>query len=118
MKFLFILLSAVLLFTSQSFAKKPEHAKSKKEKHVKKSKNLPYGLQKKINKGADLPPGWKKKITVGKVVSRDILSKGIIINPKELGLKIPDTTYSKIYKIQDKIIRINNATNVILDVLK
>lgn len=105
---------ACILLSSQVFAKPPEHAKNKK---MKKQKYIPYGLQKKLQRTGELPPGWKKKLKVGNVIPDDILLKGVIIDPKVLG-DIPDTTYSKIYKIQDKIIRINNATKVILDVLK
>lgn len=106
-----------VLFSAQIFAKPPEHAQNKKMKKAKKQKKLPYGLQKKLERGGELPPGWKKKLKVGSVVSEDVLSNGKILDPKVLG-DIPNTTYSKIYKIQDKIIRINNATKVILDVLK
>lgn len=118
MKFLYTIFALLLLFSSQSFAKKPEHAGNKKEKKAKKSKSIPYGLQKKMNRGGELPPGWKKKIVIGQVIPRDILSKGVIIDPKDLKIKIPNTSYSKIYKIQDTIVRINKVTNVILDVLK
>ena len=118
MKFLFALLAITLLFGSNSFAKKPDHAKNKKSKKMKQSKSLPKGLQKKINRGGELPPGWKKKLEVGKVIPRDILSQGTQIDPKELGIKIPDTTYTKIYKIHDTMVRINKVTGVILDVLK
>lgn len=115
MKLLLTILALTFLFASNSFAKKPEHAKNKQ---MKKSKNLPYGLQKKINRGGELPAGWRKKLSVGKVIPRDILAQGVLVNPKELGIKIPDTTYSKIYKIHDTMVRINKVTGVILDVLK
>lgn len=107
-------LAGTLLLSTQVFAKPPEHAKNKK---FKKEKKLPYGLQKKYQRTGELPPGWQKKLKVGSVISQDVLSKGKVLNPKDLG-DVPDTKYSKIYEIQDKIIRINNATKVILDVLK
>ena len=115
MKFLLTVLTLTLLFGSNSFAKKPEHAKNKQ---MKKFKHLPYGLQKKINRGGKLPAGWRKKLAVGKVIPRDILAQGVLVNPKELRIKIPDTTYSKIYKIHDTMVRINKVTGVILDVLE
>jgi len=118
MKFLLTLLTLSILFSAQSFAKQPEHAKNKKSKKMKKSKDLPYGLQKKVARGGELPPGWRKKLQVGKVIPRDILSQGVLIDPKELDINIPDTTYSKIYKIHDKMVRINQATGIILDILK
>mgnify|MGYP003571696274 CR=1 FL=1 len=103
-----------LFVSTQAFAKPPAHAKKHK---IKKEKALPYGLQKKLKRTGELPPGWKKKLQVGEVVPQDILSKGVILDPKEIS-KYPEPSYSKIYKIQDKIIRINKATQVILDVLK
>lgn len=118
MKFLFALLAVTLLFSSSSFAKQPEHAKNKKMKKMKKSKSLPYGLQKKLNRGGELPPGWKNKLVVGEVLPYDILSRGVVINPRELGIRNPDSTYSKIYKIHDIAVRVNKVTGVILEVLK
>lgn len=105
---------SMMLISTTVFAKPPEHAKNKK---YKKEKNIPYGLQKKLQRTGELPPGWQKKIKSGEVVSDDILAHGKVLNPKDLG-NVPDTKYSKIYEIQDKIIRIHKATNVILDVLK
>jgi len=115
MKILCILFSITLLFTSQTFAKKPAHAQDKK---IKQSKTIPKGLQKKLNRGKQLPPGWRKKIAVGQVVSQDILKAGTILDQKKFSKQFPKTEHSKLYKIQDTIIRINKVTNVILDVLK
>ena len=115
MKFLSIVFAIALLFSSQSFAKKPAHAQ---DKQMKKGKSLPYGLQKKLNRGKQLPPGWRKKIAVGEIASQDILAAGTVLDTKKFGKQFPNTENSKIYKIQDTIIRINKVTNVILDVLK
>jgi len=115
MKFLSVVFAIALLFSSQSFAKKPAHAQDKK---AKKYKTIPKGLQKKLNRGNQLPPGWRKKIAVGQVVSKDILQAGNVLDPKKFGKQFPKTENSKLYKIQDTIIRINKVTNVILDVLK
>ncbi len=115
MKVLSIIFTIALLFSSQSLAKKPAHAQDKK---MQKNKTLPKGLQKKLNRGKQLPPGWRKKIAVGQVVSKDILEAGTVLDPKKFGKQFPKTEHSKLYKIQDTIIRINKATNVILDVLK
>lgn len=118
MKFLFALLSLTLLFSSFSFAKKPEYKNNNKHNKMKKSKSVPYGLQKKVNSGKELPPGWRNKLSVGNVISDDILSQGVLIDQRELGVKNPDSTYSKIYKIHDTVVRINKVTKVILEVLK
>jgi len=115
MKFLSILFSIVLLFSTQSFAKKPAHAQDKKGK---KGKTIPKGLEKKLKRGKQLPPGWRKKIAVGQVVSINILEAGTVLDSKKFKKQFPITQNSQLYKIQDTIIRINKVTNVILDVLK
>lgn len=97
--------------TSVLHAKPPAHAKNKKHK------SLPYGLQKKLKRTGELPPGWKKKLQVGDKIPEGLLSKGVVIDSKEVS-KYPIPDYSEIYKIEDKIIRINKATKVILDVFK
>lgn len=115
MRILFTVLALSVLFASNSMAKKPESANNK---HMNKSKHLPYGLQKKINRGGTLPAGWRKKLIVGRVIPSDILAQGVLVHPRELGIEVPNTTYAKIYKIHDTLVRINRVTGVILDVLK
>ena len=109
-----LLSSGFILLSTSVFAKPPF-----KEKHpkFKKEKRIPYGLQKKLQRGGELPPGWQKKLKAGTHISPYILSKGRILDYKDF-TKYPKPTNSELYKIEDKIIRINRVTNVILDVLK
>lgn len=111
-----VFISGLVLVFTQSFANPPEHAKNNKIKKVK-QKNLPYGLQKKLQRTGELPPGWQKKIQKGEVVSHEVLENGVILLPPYW----KDHPYSKnsdIYEVEDRIIRVNRATNVILDVFK
>jgi len=113
-KIVIIILCSGLLVGTNCFAK-PDHAgKGKiKVKKVKKQKYLPYGLQKKVQRGGELPPGWKKKIIRGEVINQSILYQGTILN-QDLYFK----KGTRVYQIEDKIFRVQNATNVILDILK
>jgi hypothetical protein len=88
-----------------------------KNKHMKKTKDLSKGLQKKYERTGQLPKGWQKKLKVGSFVSKDVLSQGKIVEPKKLNTS-PESGYSKIYEIEDKIIRINTATRAIIEVFK
>lgn len=108
-----MIIGTALIFTTAAFGAKPEWAGNNKEK-TQKQKTVPHGLQKKVERGGELPPGWKKKIQKGQVVDESILSHGKIINSNEY----PQIAGSKIYEIEDKIIRVSNATRTILDIFK
>jgi len=113
-KLLIGLLSLGILFGTSLYAK-PDHANNgKKEKKMKKQKNLPYGLQKKINNGGTLPQGWQKKLKKGEVVDQSILNNGIILNNRTY----PEIKNTKVYKVQDRIFRVIAETKEILDILK
>lgn len=103
-----------LLLGTNALAKPDKSQKVKKEK---KQKHLPPGLEKKVNRGGELPPGWKNKVKKGDVLDEYILKQGIVLNKNTYPKQYVDN-YSKIYKIEDKIIRVMNATNEILNVLK
>lgn len=124
--FVLALLVSFSLLSSEMFASPPEHAKNnknKKEKHNKfkddkvKQKTLPYGLQKKLQRTGQLPPGWQKKIRAGEVVSGNVLNNGVILRPPYWETH-PYSRNSDIYEVQDKIFRVNRATQEILDVFK
>ena len=99
--------------------KKDKHQRGNnaKNQHNKKSKGLSKGLQKKYERTGQLPKGWQKKLKVGSFVSKDVLSHGKVIEPKKSNTS-PESGYSKIYEIEDKIIRINTATRAIIEVFK
>ena len=90
--------------------------RDKKNKKGKKQKNLPPGLQKKLARGGQLPPGWQKKVARGEVLDEDIYeaSSGL---PKSILDRLPSgPDGTSIRYIEDKVVRIVDATREILDV--
>lgn len=90
----------------------------KKDKKAKKQKALPPGLQKKVERGGELPPGWQKKIARGEVLDDDLYlaSKGL---PQDILDQLPSEPEGTIIRqIDDTIVRVIEATDVILDVLQ
>jgi hypothetical protein len=85
-----------------------EHHDSKG--HDKKYSALPPGLQKKVAQGGSLPPGWQKKVSNGQVFSPELRSYST-----HSPYRSPKGTSD--YILQDKVIRVMDSTNVILDVL-
>jgi hypothetical protein len=76
----------------------------------KKYSSLPPGLQKKVNNGGSLPPGWQKKVSNGQVFSPELRSYS-----KRSPYPSPKGTST--YIVEDKVVRVLDATNVIVDVL-
>lgn len=90
----------------KSYYSKP----SKSKNHDKKYSALPPGLQKKVARGGSLPPGWQKKVSNGQVFSPELRSYST-----HSPYRSPKGTSD--YILQDKVIRVMDSTNVILDVL-
>ena len=91
--------------------------KHKKDKKDKKQKALPPGLQKKLARGGQLPPGWQKKVARGEVLEGDLYlaSQGL---PKDIiDLLPPGPNNTSIRRVEDRVVRVMDATGVILDVL-
>lgn len=83
----------------------------------KKKKRLPPGLRKKLARGGQLPPGWQKKVARGEVLDEDLLAHALPL-PDELLEKLPEQPPGTIIRtVEDKIVRILEATRTILDVL-
>ncbi len=78
--------------------------------HDKKYSDLPPGLQKKVASGGSLPPGWQKKVVNGQVFSPELRRYS-----KRSPYPSPKGTSD--YILEDKVIRVMDATYVILDVL-
>lgn len=78
--------------------------------HDHKYSSLPPGLQKKVDNGGSLPPGWQKKVNNGQVFSPELRSYS-----KRSPYPSPKGTST--YILEDKVIRVLDATNVIVDVL-
>lgn len=83
----------------------------------KKQKTLPPGLQKKLARGGQLPPGWQKKVARGEVLDGSLydISKDLPRDVINRLPKSPDGT--SVRQIEDSVVRIMDATGVILDVL-
>jgi len=113
-KVMISLVCGALLVGTQSFAKSHKEHKVKK---VKKQKQLPRGLQKKVDRGGELPRGWQKKLVKGEVIDPDVLRQAKIVTTSDYSKYPYKTQDSEVYKVQDKIIKVMKATNVIIDVL-
>ncbi|MDH4318439.1 MAG: hypothetical protein OEV64_08635 [Desulfobulbaceae bacterium] len=78
---------------------------------------LPPGLVKKVERGKELPPGWRMKLQKGEVLDERVYHLGQPVPEREIKLLppllLPGT---KIIKVEDKIIRLKDATRTILDV--
>ena len=104
-----IILLVCLLLSSPALAKNNKH---------KKHKSLPPGLAKKVARGGDLPPGWQKKIAKGEVLDVEVYRNAVPVS-KEVRLKYPASkTGTKLLKIENKIIRVMDATRTIIDVFE
>ena len=87
------------------------------DKKNKKKKSLPPGLQKKLARGGELPPGWQKKVARGEVLDAELYrhSHGLPHDILERLPHGPDGT--SVRQVEDRVVRILDATGVILDVL-
>ena len=92
----------------------PAYAKHNKNKS--KHKGLPPGLAKKVERGGELPPGWQKKLVRGEVLDEDIYSRGVMLSDEERGGIPPSPAGTSLLRVEDKIIRVMDATRTILDV--
>jgi hypothetical protein len=72
--------------------------------------SLPPGLQKKVANGGSLPPGWQKKVDNGQVFSPELRHYS-----KRSPYPSPKGTST--YLLENKVIRVMDATNEIVDVL-
>ena len=110
------IVSLSLLLSVNSFAKDNGNKKHKKVKQQK-AKQLPKGLQKKLNRGGTLPPGWRDKLIVGSKVDNRVLNNARVLHSTDYSKPEYKTPGTEVYKVNDKIIKVLSATNVILDVL-
>lgn len=81
-----------------------------------KQKSLPPGLRKKLERGGELPPGWQKKVARGEVIDRELylMSRDL---PEDLLGRLPRSLDgTSLRQIDDRIFRVMDATNTVLDV--
>jgi len=77
---------------------------------------LPPGLQKKAARGKELPPGWQMKIARGEVLDAEVWRHATYL-PYELTKTLPPAPEGTILiKVEGKVIRLYEATRIILDV--
>lgn len=92
--------------------------KDQKHKKDKKQKALPPGLQKKVARGGQLPPGWQKKVARGEVLEGELYDSSIALPQDIIDILPSGPDGTSIRRIEDRIVRVMDATGVILDVLK
>lgn len=86
--------------------------------YAKHGKSLPPGLAKKVEEGKPLPPGWQKKLAKGEVLDRDLYLRAVPLTVEELHGLPPSPAGTKLLRIENKIIRVMDATRTILDVFE
>lgn len=81
-----------------------------------KPKSLAPGLRKKLACGGELPPGWRKKVARGEALDRELylMSRDL---PEDLLGRLPRSLDgTSLRQIDDRIFRVMDATNTVLDV--
>lgn len=79
--------------------------------------NLPPGLRKKLARDGQLPPGWQKKISRWEVMDDDIYWQSIGL-PEHIARQLSESPAgTSIRRIDDRVVRVMDATHTILDVL-
>ena len=89
----------------------------KENKKAKKQKSLPPGLQKKVDRGGQLPPGWQKKVARGEVLDGDVYAASNRLPQRILDRLPSGRDGTSIRQVDDRVVRIMDATGIILDVL-
>lgn len=83
-----------------------------------KAKKLPPGLQKKLARGGRLPPGWQRKLERGEVVPADIWASRQSL-PYDVFARLPPQPAGVItVRIDNQILRVVAATQILLDVFE
>lgn len=104
------------LLMGEYYRSHPVPAGSEQPAKQKKMKRLPPGLQKKVAQGRELPPGWQKKIARGEVMDRKVYASARPL-PLELARRLPPQPAGVVtVQLEGKIVRLVEATLVILDV--
>ena len=88
-----------------------ENYEYKKEKKYKKQKHLNKGMQKRLERGKGLPPGWQKKLKKGERLDREVYTQGRVVEPVNIRGEV-------VIEVDQRLIRLHNATREIIDILK
>lgn len=106
MKKTVLLAFATALLASPLYAAKPDHAKGN---------SLPPGLQKKVDRGGSLPPGWQRKLNKGSVLDKRVFDAASPVDDA-VRVQLPAGPNGTIdLQVEGKIVRIYQATRIILD---
>jgi hypothetical protein len=90
---------------------------SNQTKNRKKKSHYHLVLRKKLERGGELPPGWQKKVARGEVLDSDLYAASKPL-PRDISDRLPESPEGTIIRqIDDRIVRVMEATNVIIDVL-
>lgn len=81
-----------------------------------KAKSLPPGLRKKLEREGELPPGWRAKVARGEVIDYDLYNHARSLPENVLGLLRQGPMGTSVRQIDDRIVRIADASRIILDV--
>lgn len=80
-----------------------------------KPKKLPPGLRKKLERGGELPPGWQDKVARGEVIDEELYYRTRPV-PDDIIRRLPYIEGTSIREIDDRIVRVQDATRTVLDV--
>ncbi len=80
-----------------------------------KQKKLPPGLQKKLARGGALPPGWQKKVARGEVLDAQVYTAAHLLPPDLIKMLPPAPSGVATIIVEGKIVRLIEATRIILD---
>ncbi|HCO60356.1 MAG TPA: hypothetical protein DIT58_09215 [Porticoccaceae bacterium] len=80
-------------------------------------KKLPPGLRKKLERGGELPPGWQKKLQRWEVLDDDVYRHSRRLPDAVLDDLLHQPEGTSIRRIEDRVVRILDATRTVLDVL-
>lgn len=87
-------------------------------KHKGRKRHLPPGLRMKLARGGELPPGWQRKVARGEVLEEDLYRSSYDLPPEWRRKLPPGPPGTSIRRIDDRVVRIIDATREILDVLQ
>lgn len=79
--------------------------------------DLPPGLRKKIARGGELPPGWQKKLRRWDVLDEEIYRYSRPVPDYVLDAILHHPEGTSVRRIDDRIVRVLDATRTVLDVL-
>lgn len=116
-RFPLMVASALLVFSAGVSAEKPD--RDGPPPGLAKQQQLPPGLQKKLERGGELPPGWRMKLQRDEVIDAELYMRGMPPSSEQSGkLPKPEQEGTRDLVIEDRVVRVLDATRTILDVFE